>query len=86
MEVRYKESVNNEELEQYRRRFCIWVDGVTAVNNESSDDVLKSMKSLFGETKVNIPEAVVDRVHRTGLNYLHKSSKKKKKKITKASL
>ena len=38
------------------------------------------MKSLFGETKVNIPEAVVDRVHRTGINYLHKSQKKKKKK------
>lgn len=58
--------VHNEEPEQYERRLCLRIDGVHSANNESSDDVLKSVKSLFREAKVDIPEAVVDHAHRIG--------------------
>ena len=38
---------NHEELEQYGRRLCRRIDGVSAKTKESSDDVLDSVKSLF---------------------------------------
>ena len=43
-------------------------------NTNSSDDVLDSVKSLFKEAKVGIPESVNDRAHRIGFKYLDASS------------
>ena len=65
---------NHEELEQYGRRLCLLIDGVPTKANESSDDVLDSVKSLFKEVKVNIPESINDRAHRIGSRYLDASS------------
>ena len=65
---------DHEELEQYGRRLCLRIDGVPAKANESSDDVLDSVKSLFKESKVDIPESVIDRAHRIGSRYLGVSS------------
>ena len=65
---------NQEELEQYGRRLCLRIEGVPTKTIESSDDVLDSVKSLFKETKVDIPESVIDRTHRTGSRYLDASS------------
>ena len=61
---------NHEELEQYGRRLCLLIDGVPTKTKESSDDVLDSVKSLFKEAKVDIPESVIDRAHRIGSAYL----------------
>ena len=60
---------NHEELEQYGRRLCLRIDGVPTKPNESSDDVLDSVKSLFKEAKVDIPESIIDRAHRIGSSY-----------------
>ena len=76
MKLNIGNQVNNEELEQYGRRLCLRIDGVTSVNNESGDDVLKSVESLFREAKVDISKAVVDRTHRTEPKYFDKSSSK----------
>ena len=65
---------NHEELEQYRRRLCLRIDGVPTKANESSDDVLNSVKSLFKEAKVDIPESIIDHAHRIGSRYLDASS------------
>ena len=65
---------NHEELEQYGRRLCLRIDGVPTKTNESSDDVLDSVKSLFKEAKVDIPESIIDRVHRIGARYFDASS------------
>ena len=43
---------------------------VTATHKKISDDVLDSMKSLFKEAKVDIPESVIDRARRIGSRYL----------------
>ena len=51
---------NHEELEQYGRRLCLRIDGVPTKTNESSDDVLDSVKSLFKKVKVDIPKSVTD--------------------------
>lgn len=72
--------VNNEEVEQCGRRLSFCHVGVPNVNNESSDDVLKPLKPLFWDTKVDIPEAV-DRVYRVGPNYWDKSSNKNNKNV-----
>ena len=65
---------NHEELEQYYRRVCLRLDGVplSQETNESSNDVLDSVKSLFKETEVDIPKSVI--VHRIGSRYLDASS------------
>ena len=73
--------VNNEGLEQHGRQLCFRIDGVPTANSQSNDDVLKSDKSLFRETRVNTEEAVVDHVHRTRANYLDKSLNKNYKSI-----
>ena len=73
--------VNSEELEQYGRRLCLRIDNVPTVSNESSDDVLKSNKSLFREKPVDTAEAVVYRAHRIRPNYLDKSLNKNYKSI-----
>ena len=65
---------NHEELEQYGRRLCFRIDGVPTKTKESSDDVLGSVKSLFKEAKVDIPESVIDCAHRIGSRYLDASS------------
>ena len=44
----------NEELEQYGRRLCLRVDGISAENNKSSDDVMNLTKSAFKEAKVSV--------------------------------
>ena len=45
---------NHEELEQYGRRLCLRIDGVLTKT----------------EAKVDIPEPVIGRTHRTGSRYL----------------
>ena len=66
---------NHEELEQYGRRLCLRTDSVYTKTNESSDDVLDSVKSLFKEAKIDSLESVIDRAHRIGSRYLDVSSK-----------
>ena len=56
-------------------------DGLPYVSNESSDDVLKSVKSLYGEAKMVIPPVVVDRIYIFGPYYLDKSSNKNCKRF-----
>ena len=68
--------LKNEELEQYGRRLCLRVDGIPAVSNESSDDMMNLTKSLFKEAKVSVPENVLDRAHRIGPIHTDRVSKK----------
>ena len=56
----------NEELEQYGRRLCVRIDGIPAVENENSDEVLDMMTSLIKETSCYIPDIITDRAHQTG--------------------
>ena len=72
---------NNEDLEQYGRRLCLRIDEVPIVENETSADVLASVKKLFDDAQVEIPDAVVDRAHRIGGNYVDRKSKKSCKSI-----
>ena len=52
---------NNEELEQYGRCICLFIDTIPLKNNETREDVLDSVKNRFQLTKVNIPDVVLDR-------------------------
>ena len=62
------------ELERYGRRLCLRIDGVPTKANESSDDVLDSVKSLFKAAKVDISESIINRAHRIGSRYQDASS------------
>ena len=73
--------LTNEELEQYGRCFCVRVDDIPAVSNQSSDDVMNLTKSSFKEAKVSIQENVLDRAHRIGPIYTDRISQKKCKTI-----
>ena len=72
---------NNEDLEQYGRRLCLRIDGVQVVENETSVDVLASVKKLFDDAQVEISNAVIDRARRIGGNYVDRKSKKSCKSI-----
>ena len=51
----------HKELEKYGRCLCLRIDGITTKSNESSDDVLDLVKSLFKEAKVDFLESTIDR-------------------------
>ena len=72
----------NEELEQYGRRLCLRVNGVSAVSNQSADDTMNLTKSLFKEAKVSVPENVLYCSHRIGPIYNDRVSQKKCNSIT----
>ena len=65
---------NSKKLKQYGRRLCFRINGVPTKANESSDNVLDSVKFLFKEAKVDIVESVIDGAHRIGSRYLEASS------------
>ena len=65
---------NHEESEQYDRRLCLRIDGVPKNTKEPSDSVLDSVKSLFKEGKVDIPESVIGCAHGTEFRDLDASS------------
>ena len=73
----------NKELEQYGRRLCVRIEGITSVENETSEEVLDKVMSLMEEAECDIPEIVIDRAHRhrTGKGYVEKNSKKLCKSI-----
>ena len=74
LELRRLNISNHEELEQYGRGLYLRIDDVPTQTNESSDDALDSVKSLFKETNVDIPELVIYRAHRFNSRYLDASS------------
>ena len=55
---------NDEELEQYGRCLCFCINAIPLKNNETSKNVLDSVKNLFELAEVNIPDVVLDRGHR----------------------
>ena len=58
-----------DEQEQYNRRLCLRIDGITPPKqgqSETGDQCLKKVKSVFKELKVTIPDAAIDRAHRIG--------------------
>ena len=57
-------------------------DGIPAVSNESSDDVMSLTKSLFKEAKLSVPNNFLDLAYRIGPIYTDRVSPKKCKSIT----
>ena len=53
-----------EENEQYGRRLCLRIKGLTKKSKETANDVLHQVRDLFKEAEVEIPDAVLDRAHR----------------------
>ena len=58
----------------YNKLYSLWFDAVPTKTNKSSDGVLDSVKSLFKEDKVDIPETVNDHAQRTGSRCLGAST------------
>ena len=52
------------ETEQYSRRLCLRVKNIKKSDNETSEVVLESIRKLFDEANVVIPDACIDRAHR----------------------
>ena len=66
-----------DELEKYSRRVCLRADSIPKQNNEKAEDVLKFVKGQIEEVPdFEIPEAVIDREHRTVLDYTNKITQK----------
>ena len=54
-----------EELKQYRRRLCLWIDGAPTEEKETREDVLQKLMSLCSDAEIGIPDVAYDRVLRT---------------------
>ena len=66
MELKYSNlnlQQNLGHVEQYGRRLCLQIDGVTVRNNESANSILDNVKTMFEEAGINVPDAVVGRAH-----------------------
>ena len=66
----------NEKLEEYGRHLYLRINGIPAVSNGSSADVVNLTKPLFKETKVSVPENVLNRAHRIGPIYTDRVSQR----------
>ena len=53
-----------DESEQYSRRLCLRLKNIKKSDNETSEVVLESIRKLFDEANVVIPDACIDRAHR----------------------
>ncbi len=52
-------------MEQYQRRLCLRINGIQRSADESAEDCLEKVKSLFkAELNMEIPELAIDRAHR----------------------
>ena len=60
---------SEEGQEQYLRRLCFRIDGIDLPKNgdqETADQCLEKVKTVFEEIEVKVPDAVIDGVHRIG--------------------
>ena len=54
-------------MEQYQRRLCLRINGIQCSADETAEDCLEKVKSLFkAELNMEIPELAIDRAHRIG--------------------
>ena len=53
-----------DESEQYSRRLCLRVKNIKKSDNETSEVVLESIRKLFDEANLVIPDTCIDRAHR----------------------
>ena len=61
-----KIDVRCDELEQYSRRQYLRIEGIVKPEKEKVENVTKLVEECFTEAKVDIPDTVLDRAHRTG--------------------
>ena len=55
-----------DELEQYGRRLCLRIPGISTDEKETSDSVLTIVKEIIDERSINIPDSTIDRARRIG--------------------
>ena len=75
--MNYLKQSNENKLEvheQYGRRQCLRIEGIPTKVDEKSDEVLLKVFDLITESETDIPNDVVDRVHRIGKPYQDRHS------------
>ena len=68
-----KNRVDSEENEQYGGTLCLRIDGIPTKKKESSEYVFHKRTEMWLEASVDIPNEVVDRVHKIGPSYTDKT-------------
>ena len=53
-----------KEHEQFYRRLCLRIKGLTKKTKDDANDVLNQVRDIFKEAEVEIHDAILDRVHR----------------------
>ena len=62
-----------DELEQYGCRLYLRIDSVSKQNNKKAEGVFKCVKDLIEQVPdLEVPEVVIDRAYRIGLDYTDK--------------
>ena len=80
-----KQSLQNQQeikqLEQYDRKLCHRFEGTPAGKNETSDKALEKIMGFCKDSGIETPDTVIDRVHRIGVLYVDKTTKKSCKRF-----
>ena len=72
---------NIEELEQYGRRLCLYIESVPIVENETSENAFNNVLEMSNKGNINISENDIDRAYRIGKPDVDNISKKQYKCI-----
>lgn len=56
-----------DDTEQYSRRLCLRINGVTVTQGETAEECMVKCKGIFHDLNVSIPDDCIDRAHRIGL-------------------
>ena len=60
------QEVKIDNNEQYGRRLCLRVNGIPCKSRESNKDLEQILNNEFVKMGLDLPQDVIDRVHRTG--------------------
>ena len=69
-----KIDVRCDELEQYSRRQYLRIEGIVKPEKEKVENVTNLVQECFTEAKLDTPDNVLDRAHRTGPIYKDESN------------
>ena len=62
--------IANDEVEQYQRRLCLCIIGMTLLSNvngqETSNKCLDKGQGVFEELRLLVPRNIIDRAHHVG--------------------
>ena len=63
------DDIEQYDIEQYGRRFCLRINGIPLKTREKEQDLRERVHKEITSMGLNIPQEAIDRIHRTGKKF-----------------